>query len=266
MSDKPEERFRLFIDESGDHVFKHLDRDTHRYLCLLGCWFRLDHYKTFQAEWDKFRRTHFNYDPDEPLILHREDILHCRGHFACLQNSRQRDAFDEDLLRVFKDSCYRICAVVIDKMTLQQNYPSPAHPYNLALGFLLQRYCGYLNHINRTGDVMAESRGKTEDRELKDAYSWLYTRGIWFCKREVFQKVLTSKELKLKPKSANVQGLQIADLLAHPIRLYTLIEHGRISGPFTGFAERVVAAMRNNFNRELYKGRVDGYGTVLFPK
>jgi len=32
----PEDRYRLYIDESGDHVFRHLDEESHRYLCLLA--------------------------------------------------------------------------------------------------------------------------------------------------------------------------------------------------------------------------------------
>lgn len=31
--------------------------------------------------------------------------------------------------------------------------------YHLGLGFLLQRFAGYLNHINRVGDILGESRG-----------------------------------------------------------------------------------------------------------
>ncbi len=36
-SSSSEDRYRLYIDESGDHVFRQLEEDRHRYLCLLGC-------------------------------------------------------------------------------------------------------------------------------------------------------------------------------------------------------------------------------------
>ncbi|MGA2867087.1 MAG: hypothetical protein ABSF95_21635 [Verrucomicrobiota bacterium] len=39
-----EERYRLYLDESGDHVFNHLEKPSHRFLCLLGCWFRNPEY------------------------------------------------------------------------------------------------------------------------------------------------------------------------------------------------------------------------------
>jgi hypothetical protein len=47
-----------------------------------------------------------------------------------------------------------------------------AHPYHLGLGFLLQRFAGFLNHINRVGDILGESRG---GREI--AFSRSPTRG-----------------------------------------------------------------------------------------
>lgn len=33
----PESRYRLYLDESGDHVFHDLESPSHRYLALVGC-------------------------------------------------------------------------------------------------------------------------------------------------------------------------------------------------------------------------------------
>ena len=41
---KFEDRFRLYLDESGDHVHRDTVEIAHRYLCLLGCWFRNPEY------------------------------------------------------------------------------------------------------------------------------------------------------------------------------------------------------------------------------
>jgi predicted TPR repeat methyltransferase len=131
---------------------------------------------------------------------------------------------------------------------------------------MLQRYCGYLNHVSRQGDVMAESRGGKEDRLLKASYQWVYERGAWICNAEFFQKALTSRELKVKPKSANIAGLQLADLLAHPIRQAVLREHGCISEAPSRFVQEVLDAVADKFNRHLYDGRVAGYGIVFCPK
>lgn len=263
---EPAERFRLYIDESGDHVFKQLEEEGHRYLCLLGCWFRGRDYRTFHQELEAFKQHHIPHNPDEPVILHREDIINRRRAFWHLRDPDKAMAFDDDLLALIRQAEFRIVAVVIDKKGLKIQYPTPAHPYHLGLGFMLQRYCGFLNHINRYGDVMAESRGGREDRLLKDSYSWVYKRGMWTTDAAFFQQALTSKELKVKPKSTNIAGLQLADLLSNPLRKAILIEKGRISGPLPSFATRILETVDGKLNRHIYKGRVEGYGKVLFPK
>jgi hypothetical protein len=134
------------------------------------------------------------------------------------------------------------------------------------LGFLLQRYCGLLNHINRQGDVMAESRGGTEDRLLKDSYRHVYDNGAWMNSATFFQQALTTRELKVKPKGANIAGLQLADILAHPVRQAILRGKGRIDRGQGPFGRRLLEVAEPKFNRHLYDGRVEGYGKVLYPK
>jgi hypothetical protein len=105
-------------------------------------------------------------------------MINRRGPFGILREKARGDAFDSDLLKLIGESEFRIVAVVIDKKALTDSYgPAAAHPYHLAMGFMLQRYCGYLNHISRCGDVLAESRGGREDRLLKDSYERTYERG-----------------------------------------------------------------------------------------
>ena len=265
LADTPEERFRLYIDESGDHVFRRLDEPSHRYLCLLGCWLRGRDYRSFHAALEEFKQHHIPHNPDEPVILHREDIINRRKYFWRLRDEKAAESFDRELLQLISGAEFRICAVVIDKKKLQEQYAVPGHPYNLAIGFMLQRYCGLLNHINRHGDVMAESRGGREDTLLKDSYARVYQRGAWMRRAAFFQQALTTQELKLKPKSANIAGLQLADLLAHPIRQAILLEKERIPGPLPPFAKKVNAIAAAKYNRHLYRRRVWGYGKVWYP-
>lgn len=262
-----EDRYRLYIDESGDHVFRDFGPGPqHRYLCLLGCWFAGQAYRDFHEKLEAFKQQHIPHSPDEPVILHREDIVGRRRAFWRLREPSVADRFDTDLLKVLQDSRFTMVAIVIDKAELQAQYATPAHPYHLALGFLLQRYCGLLNHINRRGDVMAESRGGKEDRTLKASYEWVYQRGAWQQRSEFFQRALTSKELKLKSKPANIAGLQLADLLAHPVRQMILHELRLDTRELSEFERRLSAAVTRKFNRHLYDGRVWGYGKVIFPK
>jgi len=261
------ERFRLYIDESGDHVFREVQSAAHRYLCLLGCWFQHADYIAFHAKLEALKSQHLKHHPDEPVVLHREDMLHARGSFSALRDEAARVQWDNALLDLVRSSNFRIVAVVIDKHALLESFgDTSAHPYHLGLGFMLQRYVGYLNLRSYRGDVMAESRGGKEDRLLKDSYQHIYDRGAWMVSAEKFQSALSSRQLKVKSKQANIAGLQLADLLGHPVKQWVLREHGRIDKEPSAFAAQLLECARAKFNCHLSTQRIDGYGTVLYPK
>jgi hypothetical protein len=243
-----------------------LQQAGHRYLGLVGCFFQMECYRKFHLAFEALKQKHFPHNPDEPVVMHRSHMINCRGPFACLRDSTTRTAFESDFVNLIKAEDYTVIGVVIDKLALKTQYLSPFHPYHMALGFLLQRYCGYLSHFNRSGDVMAESRGGREDGILKNAYDHIYTHGDMHHPSGFYKQALTTRELKLKPKTANISGLQFADLLAYPVKQEVLLENGRVPDPGEVFGKRICAALAGRYNRHLYDGRVTGYGKILFPK
>jgi len=264
---KFEDRYRLYLDESGDHVFRETEAHAHRYLCLLGCWFRNPDYLKFHEAIEGFKSAYLPHHPDDPVILHRDDMINARKAFKNLRDGAVRAKFDDELLRVIESAVFKVVAVVIDKQELRRAYgTAAAHPYHLGLGFLLQRFAGYLNHINRVGDILGESRGGREDRLLKESYSRVFERGVWMTRSDTFQSALTSGELKLKPKSANIAGLQLADLLGHPVKQWMLNHFGYTSEDLAPFAQRLMGVIESKFNRHLYDQRLEGYGVVLYPR
>ena len=158
--------------------------------------------------------------------------------------------------------------MIIDKATLRGSYgESAAHPYHLGLGFLLQRFAGYLNRINRVGDVMAEARGGKEDSLLQESHTRVYEHGIWgITSAGYFQSALTSRQIKLRQKKANISGLQLADIIGHPAKMWVLRRYGLIEGAPAPFAERLMNIIEGKFNRQLYNNKLEGYGFVLYPK
>jgi len=128
---------------------------------------------------------------------------------------------------------------------------------------MLEHYCGFLNFYNAKGDVMAESRGSKEDRLLKQAYRELYEYGTQSRAASFFNKTLTSKEIKLKPKIANIAGLQVCDLLAYPIKQEILFENKRTADSGDVFGKSICAAVRNKHNRQVPQGRIEGYSKVF---
>jgi hypothetical protein len=222
-------------------------------------------YRTrFQPALEQLKQQHFPHSPDEPVILHRKEIINCSGPFWRLRQPLRQQAFNMALLQFLHDQDYLLITVVIDKKAHVERYGVAAlHPYHHCLAALLERYCAFLNRFNAQGDVMAESRGGTEDSQLKAAYQNLYHSGTHIHDVSYFQRVLTSKELKLKHKSANVAGLQVADLLAYPGKQHILGQAGRIADSGDTFGEEICRAVAAKHNRRVGDGRVAGYGQVF---
>lgn len=82
----------------------------------------------------------------------------------------------------------------------------------------------------------------------------------------VFQGALTSSQLKLKSKMANVGGLQLADLLGHPVKQWALKRYGLLTDDLSPFAQRLMKVVEPKFNRQLHDDRLEDYGLVLYPK
>lgn len=257
-------RYRLHIDESGDHAYNLLDRPDHRYLALLGVWFRHEEdYVPFVDELNVFKRALFGPRPDKPpVVLRRSDIIGRKGPFGILRDDATRKRFDDGLLAVLRQARFTLIVVVIDKKQHLERYKSPMHPYHYCLHAVLDRYSGYLNFKNAVGDVMAEARGGEEDRQLLLAYRQVHQGGTLLFGREHHQRALTTNEMKLRKKQANIAGLQLADLLAHPVKQAMLRRRRLIEWSPSPFAEALLGIARKNANRQEYQGTVDGYGAV----
>lgn len=264
MIETTKPRYRLYIDESGDHAYRPLDGPVNRYLALLGVWFRQDNaYPAFAEKLEELKRSIFGSRPDQPLILHRADIVNKRGAFVRLLDPAIERQFNTGLLQLIEEADFKMICVLIDKTGHLQKYSSPFHPYHYCLVAMLERYSGWLAYKNCIGDVMAECRGRTENRQLTQAYLRVYESGTAFRRPDFFQNTLTSREIKIKQKSANIAGLQLADLLAHPIKQNCLIEKNLITGPASQFSNALSKVAEPKFNRNEWRGVVWGYGKVL---
>lgn len=253
------------IDESGDHTYSTMNEPEKRYLGITGVIFGSEYYRdAFHQQFEDFKQKHFPHNPDEPVILHRKELIGHHGPFWRLRDADKEKAFNEDFLKLLKEKDYLVISVVIDKKAHVDRYGAAAlHPYHYCLVAMLERYCGFLNFFNAQGDVMAESRGGKEDIQLKEAYQRVYESGTQFRELTFFQKTLTSKEIKIKPKSANIAGLQLADLLAHPCKNEILFEQKRIQKWDEVFGTKVCQCVIGKYNRHVFQNRVQGYGKVF---
>jgi len=245
----------LYVDESGDHTYKNLEDINRRYLGLTGIAIESEYYRNeFQPKLEALKQSIFPHSPDEPLVLHRDDIINKRSSFGVLRNSGINKQWETSISLFVKEAQFCLFTVIIDKKTHRESYGNAAfHPYHYCLTVLLERYRGYLKSIGGIGDVLAESRGGKEDMSLKAEYQKVWKDGTYYISAPEFQKYLTSKELKVKSKLNNIAGLQLVDLLAHPSKAHILISKGIMP---------VVASFGANL-AQVFQGKYSPNGKVL---
>ena len=91
-------RYRFYIDESGDHTYKHLDDIHSRYLGLTGILVRKDYYDAVVPQrLEALKQKHFRYDPDMPPILVRSHIRYRKFAYGVLQDPKRNDAWETDV-------------------------------------------------------------------------------------------------------------------------------------------------------------------------
>lgn len=264
MEREKKRRFRLYVDESGDHTFSLADDDNHRYLGLLGVWFDSQApYMEFARALGDLKREIFGWHPDDPPIcFHRKDILMRRNIFVRLRDPEVNRRFDAGLLKVVRDAQFCMTCVVIDKASHRtKTYRELFHPYHYCIAALLERYAGWLHQAGVDGDVVAESRGRNEDQELLEAFEATLQKGTRFHRPQSFQQVLTSTKIKLKKKEHATPGLELADLLAYPFKREMIAERRGEQLP-EDFGSALLDAARPKMNCHQTTGRVVGYGKV----
>lgn len=230
-------KYRMYVDEVGNSDLESSENPQHRFLSLTGVIFDLAYIRAVVfPEIEDLKSRYFDSHPDDPIILHRKELLNARYPFSGLRNPEIQQRFDRELLAFLEKWEYSVITVCMDKKNHKETYSVWKYdPYHYCLALLLERFTFFLEKKDAMGDVMAESRGGKEDRRLKDSFARLWSEGTQYISNERFEAVLTSKELKVKPKKNNIAGLQIADLLAHPSRNEILFENkqtDRQSGPF----------------------------------
>lgn len=259
-------KYRLYIDEVGNSDIRASDNPLHRYLSLTGLALELEYVgTTVFPSIEALKRTYLDSHPDEPIILHRKEIVHKNYPFANLRDAATLAAFNKDLLDVLLRFDYLAITVVLDKLEYRRLYEDwRFDPYHYCLTTLLERYVIWLEKIGTVGDVMIESRGGAEDRRLKTAFTEVHQSGTEHVGPELFSAQLTSKELKVKAKGSNIAGLQLADLIAHPSFQAAKAAHDSQPLP-SNFGAQIAAILQESKYHRSPDGEIEGYGRKWVP-
>lgn len=258
----------MYVDEVGNPGLKCSADPNHRYLSLTGVIVGLNHVRdALIPAFDELKRRYFlrdpGRDPDQKIIFHRKDLMQRLYPFDVLMDQAVSESFDAEMLALLSRLDYVVVTAVIDKLEHQNRYRWAAHPYHYCLEILLERYTRWLSTKRTRGDVMAEARGKREDKALSGAFENLL-KGTDYIDRSAVERCITSKKLKLKRKSDNIAGLQLADIIAHPSARAMRLARDGLSPP-DDFGSKVVEILEASKYRRSVWGKIDGFGRKWLP-
>ncbi len=258
-------KYRIYIDETGNSDLNSSENPNHRFLTLTGVVVSFDYVKdTLHPDMEKIKNDILNQHPDDPIIFHRKDIINKKNHFNILKDDVINQKFNKAILDKLNRWDYTIITVLIDKKEHRDLYRTWRYdPYHYCLAVLLERFVFLLEKNNAVGDVMIESRGGKEDMRLKRSFRKLFNDGTQFVKSSEFQKYLTSKEIKVKPKSANIAGLQLADIIAHPSRRQFLLHLKHLSKKRDIFGDKIIEIIKKKYYKK--DNKIYGYGMKKLP-
>lgn len=266
--------YRLYIDESGTNSPKSID-DMNNFLTLAGVIIEKDNYLKIAYELNKLKNDLFDYDLDNNnIILHKEDIYNSRKGFEKLRDPDYREKFNQSLLNFLKRIDFTLIAVMINKKSrCNKKGLETCDHYEIGLETLLKRYVMFLQENNSRGDVLLEARDKGQDKFVKNRYKHIYENGtrktgnVIDLKPQVYQKFLSSKEIKIKPKNNNIIGTQIADILVSPMRNWMLNNYENIQNKNSyNFSKKLFDTIKNKirskYNPVTGNIEIERYGVI----
>jgi len=206
-------RFIAFLDECGDHSMEKIDRDFPLFVLAAVIVERRAYIEEIIPRLNHFKLTYWDH---EGINLHSRDIRKAEEPFSILQNRKRRERFLTELTTLMEELSYTLFVVGIHKQRHRERYKDHArNPYNLALTFAFERISHFLKQTEEYHlPVIAEARGRNEDRNLETAFYKLLAEGTYFIGAERFNRLHCP--LLFENKKKNICGLQLADLCAYP--------------------------------------------------
>lgn len=256
--------FTIYIDESGDDYMKNFANKSAEHLCLCGVIIKKTDLAEIQKDIDFLKIKYFKINPlEKNYPLHRKEIMKKSPPFDCLNDSVLENNFNDELLFLFKNWKFTIISVMIDKVKLKNKYIKPRNPYYWGFALLMERFKFFLEGQRAIGDMLVESINGQHDKKLGQVYEFLYFNDFEYFKHKEFQKVLSSKQLKIKSKKSCYCGLEIADLLVTVMKKITYTSHYPERLNNNTFDNKIIEAIQDKILTKLDK--TIGFGIKIFP-
>lgn len=202
MPSSPDESTLLvFMDECGDHSTREID--PHFPILLLA--FVLVEKDRYSSEIvPAIGRLKLQFWPHEGVNLHSRDIRKQLGDFRQFHQAPDRLRLMQTIANFMRTATFELVIACVHKSEVVESPDDP--PYHQALWNGLRQVSSRAKLLAKNSvTLIAEARGKREDRELE---TWLTTQGASVDGVAV--------RLVMRAKRDNIAGLQVADLCAYP--------------------------------------------------
>jgi Protein of unknown function (DUF3800) len=207
-------KYNLFLDESGDHGLAKLNPDFPVFL-LCGILIKENNYELIRQSMNQLKSTIWG---GKDVIFHSRDIRKCEKEFQKLFDLDLKKKFYEELNKIIAESSYIIIASAIQKQVFVEKVGKvEADVYEIALSFLIEQAIKVLEDIPEAGtlSIIIERRGKKEDKQLEGHFQRIVENGTDELTTEAISRF--SPSFTFRNKKENINGLQLADLIAYPI-------------------------------------------------
>jgi len=257
----------MFIDDTGNVHSRTSNHPQNRFAGVVGVIFEMDYlHTTFEPSFNKLKGRHFGVGPDgKPPVLHLRRMKKAEAPLTHLTSECCRKRWEKDCMRMYTIAAYSVIAICVDKVAFYAAHPEwQGSVYKLLVGNAIERYFYFLRNKRSTGDVLTEATNSDLDQEIKELYSGFHANGTDHITGPTLRTRLSSNEIKIKPKSANIPGLPLADLLAatcfsHCKKIYA-------EGPdYDTFAMEVADLIEGHKFYRDNKGNPHRYGRVWRP-
>lgn len=210
-------KYILFMDESGDHGLANPQPDFPVFL-LCGVLITEESYELVRQEINQLKESIWQ---DKKVVFHSRDIRKCEKAFQVLFNLELKKHFYEQVNRIVAGADYIILASAIRKNEFIEKF-GKLHDdvYEIALSIIIEQAVTILDGSGAELSIVIEKRGLKEDKQLDDHFQKLCAKGTGKLTGEQLQRV--SPTFTFRNKKENINGLQLADLVAYPIARYVI--------------------------------------------
>ena len=235
-------KYFLFLDESGDHGLGNIDYSFPVFV-LCGVLISDNAYQNMGSHILKLKKYFWN---DKKVIFHSRDIRKCEGEFSLFFDLSLKEEFYRQLNAILMDSDYTVISSAIEKNNFLKQYGKLSNDvYEIALSFIVERAVFFLDAIHQPIKlhVIIERRGRLEDKKLEEHFQRLCANGTYYVNADRLKQY--GLEISFKNKKDDIQGLQVADLVAYPTARY-VIDPNRANPAFDIIKEKIYKNKKNN--------------------